>query len=137
MQLVPSTQPGGEDLGMSAGMSEQATDDIPITHAMIAAAERVWWEGVRCKIGTGMLTAIYRAMRKAELAGKPLTGFGQSVLSEEQLASNPTQTTDAERWAYVYDADCCCPEGPPGSEPGWFCPFAHETYRDDCWGCRY
>jgi hypothetical protein len=38
---------------------------------------------------------------------------------------------------YSYDADCWCPDGPPGSEPGWWCPFGHETYRDDCWGCRY
>jgi hypothetical protein len=44
----------------------QSGAEIPVTPAMIAAAERVWYEGVRRYIGTGMLTAIYRAMRAAE-----------------------------------------------------------------------
>ncbi len=54
------------------------------------------------------------------------------LAAEIELADN--QTTPI---AYPYDDDCWCPDGPPGSEPGWFCPFGHKTYRDDCWGCRY
>lgn len=46
--------------------TQTPSEKIPVTQEMIDAAERVWWQGVRHHIGTGMLAALYRAMRAAE-----------------------------------------------------------------------
>jgi hypothetical protein len=72
---------------------------------------------------------------------KPEATIGAKIIEslEEAVRHARGEPTDVRVTTYIVqiDDDCYCPDGPPGSEPGWWCPFGHETFRDDCWGCRY
>lgn len=58
-----------------------------------------------------MIRHSHRAMAPALAQERPLY--------PDQPGYTSRETTQEHSPAYAYDVDCYCPDGPPGSEPGW------------------